>query len=107
MLVAVKRGVRLTSRSRPLTPADLNRFDYIIGMDPTNIRAILRAAGHWAEHDKQLPNLEEVCSGSKVACGCFPESGTRMLSLFSRNSMLPLTGWAGSPAAQAADTVLQ
>lgn len=57
---AVKRGVRLTSRSRPLIPADLHRFDYIVGMDPTNIRAILRAASYWSDHDKQLPDLDEV-----------------------------------------------
>lgn len=57
---AIKRGVQLTSRSRPLVAADLNRFDYIIGMDPSNIRAILRAAGYWAENDKQLPDLEQV-----------------------------------------------
>lgn len=43
---AVKRGVRLTSRSRPLKPEDFKRFKYIIGMDPNNIRAILvRARG--------------------------------------------------------------
>jgi hypothetical protein len=28
---AIKRGVKLTSTSRPLQPSDLNRFDYIIG----------------------------------------------------------------------------
>ena len=28
---AEKRGINLTSRSRPLTPADLERFDHIIG----------------------------------------------------------------------------
>lgn len=57
---AIKRGVRLTSRSRPLQPSDLNRFDFIIGMDPRNVRDILKAANCWAEADKQLPGLEEV-----------------------------------------------
>jgi protein-tyrosine-phosphatase len=35
---AINRGVKLTSTSRPLQPVDLNRFDYIIGMDPRNVR---------------------------------------------------------------------
>lgn len=30
---AAKRGVKLTSRSRPLTPEDLQTFDYIVCMD--------------------------------------------------------------------------
>lgn len=45
--VAAKRGVRLTSRSRPLAPADLSTFDVILGMDASNLRAIRRAADHW------------------------------------------------------------
>lgn len=74
---AVKRGVRLTSTSRPLLPSDLNRFDYIIGMDPRNVRDILKAASYWAEQDQQLPRLEQVrgktslmtryCSKAKTA----------------------------------------
>lgn len=44
---ASTRGVVLTSRSRPLTPADLQDFDYIVGMDASNIVAIQRAASHW------------------------------------------------------------
>jgi protein-tyrosine phosphatase len=38
---AIKRGVRLTSRSRPLRPEDFRRFQYVVGMDANNIRAIL------------------------------------------------------------------
>ena len=50
--VAAARGVRLTSRSRPLTPADLSDFDLIVGMDENNLAAIQRAAEHWkAKHD--------------------------------------------------------
>lgn len=37
---ASDRGVKLTSRSRPLRPADLQEYDYIIGMDPKNLRAM-------------------------------------------------------------------
>lgn len=44
---AAGRGVKLTSVSRPLTPADLSHFDYILGMDASNIAAIKRAAQHW------------------------------------------------------------
>eukprot|EP00775_Hariotina_reticulata_P004397 gene4397-4650_t len=57
---AIKRGVKLTSTSRPLQPADLSRFDYIIGMDPRNVRDILKAASYWAGNDSQLPALDEV-----------------------------------------------
>lgn len=45
---ASARGITLTSRSRPLTPQDLDTFDYILGMDHENIKAIHRAASHWA-----------------------------------------------------------
>jgi protein-tyrosine-phosphatase len=41
------RGVRLTSRSRPLTPLDWGRFHYIVGMDAKNRRDIVRASEHW------------------------------------------------------------
>jgi protein-tyrosine-phosphatase len=37
---ASRRGVLLTSKSRPLRPADLHHFDYIIGMDPSNLGAM-------------------------------------------------------------------
>lgn len=37
---AQRRGVTLTSKSRPLRPADLAQFDYIIGMESKNIRAV-------------------------------------------------------------------
>ncbi|PNW73456.1 hypothetical protein CHLRE_14g632767v5 [Chlamydomonas reinhardtii] len=46
-LTARKRGVQLTSRSRPLAPLDFGRFDYIVGMDAKNIRAIRTAADYW------------------------------------------------------------
>jgi protein-tyrosine phosphatase len=47
MQVAARRGVKLTSRSRPLQPSDLTFFDLIVGMDDANIKAIRRAAEHW------------------------------------------------------------
>ncbi|KIZ03283.1 protein-tyrosine phosphatase [Monoraphidium neglectum] len=59
---AIKRGVRLTSRSRPLRPEDFRRFQYVVGMDANNIRAILTAADFWAGNGSrdQLPPLDEV-----------------------------------------------
>ena len=52
---ASARGVRLTSRSRPLTPADVARCDYILAMDADNERAIATAAAHWAETGRLDP----------------------------------------------------
>ena len=50
--VAAARGVRLTSKSRPLRPTDLSEFDVILGMDAANMAAIKRAAEHWkGTHD--------------------------------------------------------
>lgn len=46
---AKNRNVHLTSRSRPLTPNDLTSFDYIIGMDDSNIEAITTAARYWSQ----------------------------------------------------------
>jgi hypothetical protein len=37
---AKKRGINLTSKSRPLRPQDLQRFDFIVGMDPMNLKAM-------------------------------------------------------------------
>ena len=49
---ASARGVVLTSRSRPLTPADVSRVDYILAMDASNESAIATAAEHWAAKGK-------------------------------------------------------
>jgi len=45
--VAQARGIRLTSRSRPLVPEDLANFDIILGMDESNVNAIRQAGKHW------------------------------------------------------------
>lgn len=52
---ASKRDVHLTSRSRLLTPDDLQKFDYILGMDHENIAAIQVAADYWASQGKAVP----------------------------------------------------
>lgn len=85
---AAQRGIKLTSRSRPLTPADLREFDYILGMDASNLAAIRRAAQHWAaEHDvpadyaakvparrRLLPLMQAVQHTLGAAAGCGPEA---------------------------------
>eukprot|EP00668_Euglena_longa_P017444 GGOE01021849.1.p1 GENE.GGOE01021849.1~~GGOE01021849.1.p1 ORF type:complete len:208 (+),score=40.66 GGOE01021849.1:42-626(+) len=53
---AAERGIRLTSRSRPLRPADLDNFDYIIGMDNSNLANIREAAEHWLKEGRH-PNI--------------------------------------------------
>lgn len=47
--VAAARGIKLTSRSRPLTPQDLMTFDRVITMDAANEKAVATAAAHWRE----------------------------------------------------------
>ncbi|KAJ9506527.1 hypothetical protein QJQ45_005024 [Haematococcus lacustris] len=46
---AAARGVRLTSRSRPLEPLDLSRFDYVICMEARNTQAVQKAADSWSK----------------------------------------------------------
>eukprot|EP00892_Ulva_mutabilis_P011207 jgi/Ulvmu1/8459/UM043_0039.1 len=56
---ASARGVKLTSKSRPLRPADLEEFDYIVGMDPKNILAMKVASEHWKATGKAVPDEYE------------------------------------------------
>ncbi|CAM9743412.1 unnamed protein product [Chrysoparadoxa australica] len=44
---AAKRGIKLTSISRPLNAKDLEKFDLIVGMDGANERAVLEASRFW------------------------------------------------------------
>lgn len=46
---ARRRGVALTSRSRPLTPVDVTSFDRVVTMDGANERAVAAAVAHWRE----------------------------------------------------------
>ncbi len=41
---ALRRGLTLTHRSRPLVPEDFARFDYVLGMDTANMDALRRRA---------------------------------------------------------------
>lgn len=46
---AAKRGVKLTSRSRPLRPDDLALFETICCMDEANVRAVRSAVEYWIQ----------------------------------------------------------
>lgn len=52
---AAKREFAITSLSRPLSPEDMQKFDYIIGMDFENQAAIQVAADYWASHGAAIP----------------------------------------------------
>ena len=56
---ASERGIAITSVSRPLREEDFARFQYIVGMDESNLGAIKLAAAEW-----QVPPPEE--GGYKV-----------------------------------------
>ena len=65
MATAVKRGINITSRSRPLKPQDLHNFDYILGMDFENKAAIQLAADYWASEGHPIPANYRDKVGSK------------------------------------------
>lgn len=44
---AMKRGLTLESRSRPLKPEDFDKFEIIVGMDSSNIQSIETARKYW------------------------------------------------------------
>lgn len=46
---ASARGVRLTSRSRPLRPSDMTEFDMIVCMDESNVQSVNIAVSYWAD----------------------------------------------------------
>lgn len=73
--VASKRGVRLTSRSRPLKPGDFKRFDVILGMENKNVVEIEKAAKHWQvlspEAKDKIGLLPTYCQKEK--CSAVPD----------------------------------
>ena len=46
---ASARGIKLTSRSRPLVPNDLTEFDLIVCMDDDNVHAVKTAVSFWQD----------------------------------------------------------
>lgn len=57
---ASKRDYTLTHRSRPVTKADFDRFDLIIGMDDDNIKGLNRLAS--TQHQKaKIHRMTDFC----------------------------------------------
>mmetsp|Transcript_2517 Transcript_2517/g.5104 ORF Transcript_2517/g.5104 Transcript_2517/m.5104 type:complete len:238 (+) Transcript_2517:68-781(+) len=61
---ASARGIRLTSRSRPLKPDDLEEFDMIVCMDEENVRSVSTAVSYWKE--KGMVGAEYRASVTKM-----------------------------------------
>jgi protein-tyrosine phosphatase len=59
--VARGRGVELTSRSRPITDADVDAFDYLIVMDASNLRDVREFADP-VRPDARIHRLREFDS---------------------------------------------
>lgn len=51
---AARRGLTLTHRARQLTRADGERFDLLVGMDASNLRAARAIVGHHARAELVL-----------------------------------------------------
>ncbi len=56
--VARRRGIELTSRSRPVTAVDVESFDYLIVMDASNLRDVRRLAAS-VRPDARIHRLRE------------------------------------------------
>lgn len=57
---ASKRGYTLTHRSRPVTVADFEKFDLIIGMDEQNIRGLEQLAAS-PENKRKIRRMTDFC----------------------------------------------
>lgn len=57
---ASKRNYSLTHHSRPVTKADFDRFDMIIGMDEDNINGLKRLAST-RQHDEKIHLMTDYC----------------------------------------------
>ena len=82
---ASKRGIELTSLSRPLRPEDLVRFDYILAMDFENKAAIELAVDHWAGEGFDIPKeyRDKVgdCCSPDLRLYCIVARGNRISCL--------------------------
>lgn len=63
-LHASKRNYTLTHRSRPVTKADFDRFDMIIGMDEDNIVGLKRLAST-RQHEAKIHRMTDFCQTFK------------------------------------------
>ncbi len=64
---ARRRGYEITHRSRPVVRDDFQTFDYIVGMDDQNIRALNRMASTGSEQlkiSKMTDYLQKLQAGS-------------------------------------------
>jgi protein-tyrosine phosphatase len=57
---AARRGYNLTHRSRPVTVADFDKFNLIIGMDDQNIRELQHLA-RTPEHKAKIRRMTDFC----------------------------------------------
>ena len=62
-----RRGIEVTSVARQVAPDDFERFDWILAMDASNLRALRRMAPA-AHHDKirLFRDLDPDCAGEDV-----------------------------------------
>ncbi len=70
--------MQLTSRSRPLTPQDLTSFDYVIGMDASNLAAI------HVRPNRLIQKRTDACSTTSSACMPPTTSSSRSESIQAR-----------------------
>lgn len=56
---AIKRGVQITSISRPIQSSDFEQFDVILAMDKKNKEDILKAHKQWSTKQALPPNSEQ------------------------------------------------
>jgi len=63
-VAAASRGVKLTSRSRPLRPSDVSDFDIIVCMDDENVRSVNTALSYWKE--KGMVREDHACTITKM-----------------------------------------
>jgi len=69
---ASERGITITSTSRPLNEGDFGRFEYIVGMDESNLTAIRTAANAWGipregEGSYKVLNMADYCREHNVS----------------------------------------
>ena len=57
---AARRGYEITHRSRPVRPEDFLQFDYVIGMDDSNIRDLKRIAAPMG-HQAKVHRMTQWC----------------------------------------------
>ncbi|KAL2899505.1 hypothetical protein RDABS01_024587 [Bienertia sinuspersici] len=66
---AKRRGIEITSISRPIRPSDFRDFDLILAMDKSNRADILEALDRWKQRDNLPPDADKkvklMCSYCK------------------------------------------